>query len=170
MTRRVHVPVSRIASTNSNTTRWVHQDFFLLFSYSFHRSLKNFKTIILLIVKQNSIHFFNSYYILFKHHGEISVTMISTRDTLESHNACSSYEHHISRLSIQLLLFFSSLFCSFFRCPVPDLTIRTTITQGSRPLVQRALHEGQSGHHDASPNKPGFKNKIFNVFGIHSST
>ncbi|XP_012149488.1 kinesin light chain isoform X2 [Megachile rotundata] len=42
--------------------------------------------------------------------------------------------------------------------------------EGSLPLVQRALHEGQSGHHDASPNKPGFKNKIFQAFGIHSST
>ncbi|XP_032685853.1 kinesin light chain isoform X2 [Odontomachus brunneus] len=43
------------------------------------------------------------------------------------------------------------------------------------PLVQRALlhNEGQSagGHHDsASPNKPGFKNKIFQAFGIHSSS
>ncbi|XP_043481605.1 kinesin light chain isoform X6 [Leptopilina heterotoma] len=42
--------------------------------------------------------------------------------------------------------------------------------EGSLPLVQRALHEGQSGHHDASPNKPGFKNKIFHALGIHSST
>ncbi|XP_017765660.1 PREDICTED: kinesin light chain isoform X1 [Eufriesea mexicana] len=42
--------------------------------------------------------------------------------------------------------------------------------EGSLPLVQRALHEGQSGHNDASPNKPGFKNKIFQAFGIHSST
>ncbi|XP_076237959.1 kinesin light chain isoform X3 [Calliopsis andreniformis] len=42
--------------------------------------------------------------------------------------------------------------------------------EGSLPSVQRALHEGQSGHHDASPNKPGFKNKIFQAFGIHSST
>ncbi|KAL0125402.1 hypothetical protein PUN28_004498 [Cardiocondyla obscurior] len=46
----------------------------------------------------------------------------------------------------------------------------------SLPLVQRALHEGQSTassgqhHHDASPNKPGFKNKIFQAFGIHSSS
>ncbi|XP_011634961.1 kinesin light chain isoform X2 [Pogonomyrmex barbatus] len=45
----------------------------------------------------------------------------------------------------------------------------------SLPLVQRALHEGQSAagsgqHHDASPNKPGFKNKIFQAFGIHSSS
>ncbi|XP_014482207.1 PREDICTED: kinesin light chain isoform X2 [Dinoponera quadriceps] len=43
------------------------------------------------------------------------------------------------------------------------------------PLVQRALlhNEGQpaGGHHDsASPNKPGFKNKIFQAFGIHSSS
>ncbi|XP_066583945.1 kinesin light chain isoform X3 [Prorops nasuta] len=41
---------------------------------------------------------------------------------------------------------------------------------GSLPLVQKALHEGQSAHHDASPNKPGFKNKIFQAFGIHSSS
>ncbi|XP_018401513.1 PREDICTED: kinesin light chain isoform X1 [Cyphomyrmex costatus] len=46
----------------------------------------------------------------------------------------------------------------------------------SLPLVQRALHEGQSTagsgqhQHDASPNKPGFKNKIFQAFGIHSSS
>ncbi|XP_011688769.1 PREDICTED: kinesin light chain isoform X1 [Wasmannia auropunctata] len=43
-------------------------------------------------------------------------------------------------------------------------------------LVQKALHEGQSAvssgqhQHDASPNKPGFKNKIFQAFGIHSSS
>ncbi|XP_032454747.1 kinesin light chain isoform X10 [Nasonia vitripennis] len=43
--------------------------------------------------------------------------------------------------------------------------------EGSMPLVQRALmHEGQPGHHDASPNKPGFKNKIFNVLGLNPST
>ncbi|XP_015587595.1 kinesin light chain isoform X6 [Cephus cinctus] len=42
--------------------------------------------------------------------------------------------------------------------------------ESSLPLVQRALHEGQSGHNDASPNKPGFKHKIFHVFGINSST
>ncbi|KAK0158388.1 hypothetical protein PV328_009395 [Microctonus aethiopoides] len=42
--------------------------------------------------------------------------------------------------------------------------------EGSISLVQRALQEGQSSHHDASPNKPGFKNKIFGVFGIHSSS
>ncbi|XP_011266157.1 kinesin light chain isoform X3 [Camponotus floridanus] len=46
----------------------------------------------------------------------------------------------------------------------------------SLPLVQRALHEGQSAtgssqhQHDASPNKPGFKNKIFQAFGIHTSS
>ncbi|XP_011870763.1 PREDICTED: kinesin light chain isoform X2 [Vollenhovia emeryi] len=46
----------------------------------------------------------------------------------------------------------------------------------SLPLVQRALHEGQSAassgqhQHDASHNKPGFKNKIFQAFGIHSSS
>ncbi|XP_025157054.1 kinesin light chain isoform X2 [Harpegnathos saltator] len=48
-------------------------------------------------------------------------------------------------------------------------------TNSTLPLVQRALlhNEGQSagGHHDsASPNKPGFKNKIFQAFGIHSSS
>ncbi|XP_076282926.1 kinesin light chain isoform X4 [Lasioglossum baleicum] len=42
--------------------------------------------------------------------------------------------------------------------------------ESSLALAQRALHEGQSGHHDASSNKPGFKNKIFQAFGIHSST
>ncbi|XP_017889277.1 kinesin light chain isoform X2 [Ceratina calcarata] len=42
--------------------------------------------------------------------------------------------------------------------------------EGSLPVVQRALHEGQSGHNDASPNKPGLKNKLFQAFGIHSST
>ncbi|XP_011505357.1 PREDICTED: kinesin light chain isoform X3 [Ceratosolen solmsi marchali] len=43
--------------------------------------------------------------------------------------------------------------------------------EGSLTVVQRALmHEGQSGHHDASPNKPGFKNKIFHVLGIHPSS
>ncbi|KAJ8684447.1 hypothetical protein QAD02_020239 [Eretmocerus hayati] len=43
--------------------------------------------------------------------------------------------------------------------------------EGSMPLVQRALmHDGHLGQHDASPNKPGFKNKIFNVLGIHPST
>ncbi|XP_043481602.1 kinesin light chain isoform X3 [Leptopilina heterotoma] len=54
----------------------------------------------------------------------------------------------------------------------PNLMIlrNDTQSQGSLPLVQRALHEGQSGHHDASPNKPGFKNKIFHALGIHSST
>ncbi|XP_029157891.1 kinesin light chain isoform X2 [Nylanderia fulva] len=46
----------------------------------------------------------------------------------------------------------------------------------SLPLVQRALHEGQAAagggqhQHDASPNKPGFKNKIFQAFGIHTSS
>ncbi|KAL6438835.1 hypothetical protein ACFW04_003724 [Cataglyphis niger] len=48
--------------------------------------------------------------------------------------------------------------------------------EANSSLVQRALHEGQlatgsSQHqHDASPNKPGFKNKIFQAFGIHTSS
>ncbi|CAL7939492.1 unnamed protein product [Xylocopa violacea] len=41
--------------------------------------------------------------------------------------------------------------------------------EGSLPQVQRELHEGQSGHNDASSNKHGFKNKIFQAFGIQSS-
>ncbi|XP_023315915.1 kinesin light chain isoform X1 [Trichogramma pretiosum] len=42
--------------------------------------------------------------------------------------------------------------------------------EGSMPMVQRSLmNDGQTGHQD-SPNKPGFKNKIFHVFGIHPST
>ncbi|XP_011299207.1 kinesin light chain isoform X1 [Fopius arisanus] len=42
--------------------------------------------------------------------------------------------------------------------------------EGSIPLVQRTLHDGQSSHNEASPNKPGLKNKFFHVLGIHSST
>ncbi|XP_011299212.1 kinesin light chain isoform X5 [Fopius arisanus] len=35
---------------------------------------------------------------------------------------------------------------------------------------ERTLHDGQSSHNEASPNKPGLKNKFFHVLGIHSST
>ncbi|XP_029678383.1 kinesin light chain isoform X3 [Formica exsecta] len=48
--------------------------------------------------------------------------------------------------------------------------------EANSSLVQRALNEGQSAtgssqhQHDASPNKPGFKNKIFQAFGIHTSS
>ncbi|XP_070169374.1 kinesin light chain isoform X2 [Polyergus mexicanus] len=48
--------------------------------------------------------------------------------------------------------------------------------EANSSLVQRALHEGQSAtgssqhQHDASSNKPGFKNKIFQAFGIHTSS
>ncbi|CAG5097703.1 Similar to Klc: Kinesin light chain (Drosophila melanogaster) [Cotesia congregata] len=42
--------------------------------------------------------------------------------------------------------------------------------EGSLPLVQRSLHDGQSTNSDTSSNKPGFKNKFFHVFGINSNT
>ncbi|XP_034941720.1 kinesin light chain isoform X2 [Chelonus insularis] len=42
--------------------------------------------------------------------------------------------------------------------------------EASISLVQKALHDGQSSNNDSSSNKPGFKNKFFHVFGIHSST
>ncbi|XP_008556265.1 kinesin light chain isoform X1 [Microplitis demolitor] len=42
--------------------------------------------------------------------------------------------------------------------------------EGSLPLVQKSLHDGQSTNSDTSSNKPGFKNKFFHVFGINSNT
>ncbi|XP_058808507.1 kinesin light chain isoform X4 [Phymastichus coffea] len=42
---------------------------------------------------------------------------------------------------------------------------------GSMPMMQRTLmHEGQSANHDASPNKPGIKNKIFHVLGLRGDS
>ena len=85
-------------------------------------------------------------------------------------------------ISSSTILFSSFFFCFFVSLSGPRSAIKsgphTQHTQsdlpqqkGSMPLVQKALmQEGQPGHLDASPNKPGFKNKIFHVLGIHPST